>query len=147
MKGNDGSYKLDFEELNHNIIMLLIDPDTGNIVEANRAAVNYYGYTKDKLLSMKIQDINTIDDCMTKEAMRRAKTEKVNYFMFVHRLGNNELREVEVNSFPIETDTGKLLFSIIHDVSDKAEQKLMFDTLFHDSPYGVAILNKINCFS
>lgn len=142
MKGNEGNYKLDFEELNHNIIMLLIDPDTGNIVEANQAAVNYYGYSKDRLLSMKIQEINTLDDSMTKEAMKRAKTEKVNYFMFVHRLANNELREVEVNSFPIETDNGKLLFSIIHDVSDKTEQKLMFDTLFLDSPYGVAIMDK-----
>lgn len=142
MNRNEGSYKLDFEELNHNIIMLLIEPDTGNIVEANQAAINYYGYSKDKLLSMQIQEINVLGESLTKEEMTRAKTEKVNYFLFVHRLANNELREVEVNSFPIETENGKLLFSIIHDISDKAEQKLMFDALFFDSPYGVAILDK-----
>lgn len=142
MKRNDGSYRLEFQELNQNTIMLLIEPNTGDIVEANQAAINFYGYTRDVLMTMKIQDINILKKEEIREKMNHVKEEKANHFHFVHRLSNNELREVEVNSFPIENEKGKLLFSIVHDISDKAEQKLMFDSLLSDSPYGVAILDR-----
>ncbi len=136
----DYIYNMLFE--NHNSMMLIIEPTTGNIVEANQTAIDYYGYTNDELLSMRIQDINILNEEQVKKEMKRAQSERRSYFQFVHRLANDEKREVEVHSFPIKTKKGKLLFSIIYDISDKLKQKLMFDTLFFDSPYGVAILDK-----
>lgn len=136
----DYTYRMLFE--NHKSIMMLIDPDSGNIVEANRAAISYYGYTKDKLLTMKIHDINILTENEITEEMKCAAEEEKNYFRFVHRLANNEQREVEVQSFPVETLNGKLLLSTIDDVSEKVQQKLMYDKLFFDSPYGVVILDK-----
>ena len=40
--------------------MLLIEPLTGKIIEANTAASYFYGYSKEELLNMGIQDINTV---------------------------------------------------------------------------------------
>ena len=37
---------------------LLIDPETGSIVDANPAAQDFYGYSLDEFRSMRIQDIN-----------------------------------------------------------------------------------------
>ncbi len=51
----------------HDKAMLLIDPSTGKIVEANEAAVKYYGYSIDELLNKKIQDINILDEKQVKE--------------------------------------------------------------------------------
>jgi diguanylate cyclase (GGDEF)-like protein/PAS domain S-box-containing protein len=132
-------YHLLFE--NSNSIMLLINPDTGDILDANRVAASYYGYTKDALLSMRIHDINILSQDQINEEMSLAKAEKRSYFDFVHRLASGECREVEVHSAPICTESGKLLFSIIHDASDKRYQKLMYDTLFFYSPYAVAVLD------
>ena len=42
--------------------MLLIDPISGDIIDANPAAANFYGYTLDELVKMKISDINVSDD-------------------------------------------------------------------------------------
>lgn len=126
----------------HKSVMMLIEPATGNIVEVNQAAIQYYGYTKDELLAMQIQDINILNEEQVKEEMSRAKTEKRNYFEFIHRLANGEMREVEVHSFPIEAWGRILLLSTIYDISEKLKQELMFDTLFFDSPYAVAILDK-----
>jgi diguanylate cyclase (GGDEF)-like protein/PAS domain S-box-containing protein len=125
-----------------NRAMMLIDPITGNIVDANKAAVKYYGYKKDILLNLRIQNINTLSENEIEEEMILAKDEKRDYFQFIHKLANNEKRQVEVHSFPIEVGKRKLLFSIIHDISDKLKQKLKHDTLFFDSPFGVAILDK-----
>nr|WP_312576218.1 EAL domain-containing protein [Sedimentibacter sp.] len=139
---NEGDYiyRMLFE--NHNSVMLVIDPATGDIVEVNKAAIKYYGYTRETLLSMKIQDINTLSEIQLKKEMNFAQKEKRNYFKFIHRLANNELRDVEVHSFPVETYNGKLLFSIVYDITDKLKQELMFDKLFFASPYAVAMLDK-----
>lgn len=133
-------YKKMFEQ--HKSIMLLIDPINGGILKANEAAINYYGYPREELLTMKIQDINTYTDIETNEEMNLAKSENRNYFRFTHQLANNESREVEVHSFPVEIDNRSLLYSIIHDVSNKVEQGLMLESLYLNSPYGVAILDQ-----
>ena len=126
----------------HKSIMLLIDPISGDILDANKAAINYYGYSKEELLTMKIHDINIYTDIETKEEMTLARSGDRNYFQFIHRLANNEHREVEVHSFPVIIDNRSLLYSIIHDVSHKVGQRLMLESLFLNSPYGVAILDK-----
>ena len=44
----------------HNAVMLLIEPETGTILDANPSALAFYGYSRDELLSMKIQDVNVL---------------------------------------------------------------------------------------
>ncbi|HHV97967.1 MAG TPA: EAL domain-containing protein [Clostridiaceae bacterium] len=127
---------------NHRTAMLLIDPNTGRIMEANQAAVNYYGYTKDELLNMNIKNINTFSQEQIDQELDKTKSGERNYFEFIHRLANGEEREVEVYTFPVTIDEKVLLFSIINDVSDKHYTELMFNTLFLNSPYAVVILNK-----
>ncbi|KAB3535765.1 PAS domain S-box protein [Alkaliphilus pronyensis] len=140
LKQRQENYQLLFE--NHKSMMLLVNPSTGKIIDANKSAVDYYGYSKNQLLSMRVHDINALDEEEVSRELSLAKLEKRNYFQFTHRIASNQLKDVEVHSFPVEIGNEKLLFSIIHDVSDKTHQKLMFDTLFFDSPYAVAILDK-----
>ena len=44
----------------HNAVKLLLDPATGCILDANEAAVAFYGWPKEQLLRMRITDINTL---------------------------------------------------------------------------------------
>ena len=55
--------------------MLIIDSDTGEIKDGNRAACNFYGYTRDKLLKLKITDINTLSQEEVFEEMNKARKE------------------------------------------------------------------------
>ena len=43
---------------NNYSVSLIIDPDTGRILDANDAAIQYYGYSRDQFLSMGIYDLN-----------------------------------------------------------------------------------------
>jgi len=105
----------------HNSIMLLIEPESGAIIDANDAAALFYGYPQAQLRTMKIQEINTLGPDEVGDERRRAKAEKRNYFIFPHRLANGELRTVEVYSAPVRDKLGRtLLLSIIHDISGKA---------------------------
>lgn len=108
-------------------VMLLIEPVSGEIVDANQSADAYYGYGAGKLKGRLISDLNTMPPDKIAAARHRAATNEQNYFHFQHRLANGENREVEVYSTPIASSDGSpLLFSIVHDITDRvlAEQQL-----------------------
>lgn len=98
-------------------IMLLIDPQSGAIVDANPSACTYYGYSKEALMQMSISDINTLSDEEVREEMRRAASDDRTQFNFRHRLSNGDIRDVEVFSGPISVSGKTLLCSIVHDIS------------------------------
>jgi PAS domain S-box-containing protein len=105
-------------------VKLLVDPDTGRIVEANPAACAFYGYAPEVLCGLSIWDINVLGPEKTREEMRAAKEEGRRFFRFIHRLADGALREVEVYSGPVAFAGRTLLFSIVHDVTERvrAEQ-------------------------
>ncbi|MFO7766064.1 MAG: PAS domain S-box protein [Pelovirga sp.] len=103
----------------HNAVILLIDPASGEIVDANNAAASYYGYSYEQLLDRKIQQINTLSLPETEQEIRRAERERRSYFVFRHRLADGDIRPVEVYSSPLVIDGRRLLLSIIHDVSGR----------------------------
>lgn len=110
----------------HHVIMLLIRPGDGQIIKANRAASEFYGYSTAQLESMSVFKINALSREATAKEMALAKEENRNYFIFPHRLSNNELRTVEVSSIPTIYNGEILLYSIIRDISEfkKAQQGL-----------------------
>jgi PAS domain S-box-containing protein len=104
---------------NNHAIQLVIDPDSGNIVDANPAACRYYGYDMGSFSALKITDINTLSDDHVYEDLARAGAEEGDHFYFSHRLANGEIRPVEVYSGPITLMGKRLLYSIVHDISDR----------------------------
>jgi PAS domain S-box-containing protein len=104
---------------NHSAIMLLIDPDTGNIVDANEAAANYYGWSRNELKQMKIQQINTLPSEHVLDRMKEIKMQKQAHFEFRHQLKDESIRDVEVFSSKIEIGGKVYLHSINHDVTER----------------------------
>jgi PAS domain S-box-containing protein len=107
-------------------VELLVDPKNGRIVDFNKAAIQYYGYSAAELKSMNMADINILSREKIICEMHNAEIEKRNYFSFKHRLASGEIRDVEVYSGPIELEGQRLLYSVIHDVTawKTAEAKL-----------------------
>ncbi len=106
---------------NNHAVMLLIDPNTGHIVDANPAACAYYGHSQDELTALNISDINMLSEAEVYEEMQRARREDRRHFLFRHRLANGEVRDVEVYSGPIHMGGQPLLYSIIHDVTERKQ--------------------------
>ncbi len=124
LKESEEHFRLMFER--HHAIMLIVEPESGLILDANRAAANFYGYSLDDLRSMSIQQINALPPEEHAAERKRAVAEERNYFIFPHRLANGEIRTVEVHSSPMITQGKTLLFSIIHDITarKKTEETL-----------------------
>ena len=109
-------------------IMLIIELETGKIVNANREACNFYGYSYNELIEMKINQINTLSDEQIKQKLNNAKMHIQNRFIFKHKLKTGELKEVEVNSSKIILQNKEFLLSIILDITER--RKLQED--FHE---------------
>jgi len=109
----------------HHAVMLLIDPASGAIIDANSAASSFYGFSHDELCASHIQEINDLSQEEVAVEMALAAAEERNFFVFPHRLANGQRRWVEVYSTPVEVRGRTLLYSIIHDVTLKeiAEQE------------------------
>ncbi|MBF0344525.1 MAG: PAS domain S-box protein [Nitrospirae bacterium] len=105
----------------HSAIMCLIDPDTGNIVDANYSAEKYYGYPLEKLINMKATDIIVLPNEQTIEVIGQAAKGKKDHFIFKHRLANGVIRDMEIYSTPINVNNRVLLFSIMHDVTERIQ--------------------------
>jgi diguanylate cyclase (GGDEF)-like protein/PAS domain S-box-containing protein len=127
--------------------MLLIEPKTGEIIDANEAAASYYGYDRTKLVEMKIGNINILPPILIAEAMEKALKEKRKYFVFSHRISSGEIRDVEVHSTPIESSGRELLFTIVHDITDRkrAEANIQITaSVFNSSQEAIIISDADN---
>jgi diguanylate cyclase (GGDEF)-like protein/PAS domain S-box-containing protein len=110
-------YRQMFE--NNRAIKLLIHPQSGAIVDANMAACDYYGWSREQLRRMHIGEINVNPPDRVREDLSRASSGDRSYFQFRHRRANGEICDVEVHSGPIEVGRSTLLFSIVHDVTER----------------------------
>jgi PAS domain S-box-containing protein len=115
--GGEDRYRQMFEK--NRTVQLLIDPTTGLIVDANPAAVEFYGYELTTLKGMKISDINLASEEQLASGIRKAVSEQSPMFLVRHRLASGELRDVEVRSSPVTLGSQQLLHSIIQDVTEK----------------------------
>ena len=119
LRESEERYRAMFEK--NRAIKMVIDPVTAEIVDANPAAWQFYGYSRDELLALKITDINAGPAAEVRAEMARTAGEQVTDFVFRHRLASGEVRDVEVNSGPFETGGRTLLFSILHDITERKQ--------------------------
>lgn len=102
---------------NDHAVMLMIDPESLYIVDANNAACKYYGWSSEEITRKKISHLNTLSEEKIRTELDKASNELQNHFFVKHRLANDEIRDVEVYAIPIKTEENTLICSIVHDIS------------------------------
>ncbi len=116
IKESEGRYRSLFQ--NNGAVIMVIDPDTGDIFDANPAACSYYRYTREDMLSLNISDVNILPKEQILEELGQARSKDLNHFFFTHRLSSGELRDVEKYSYPILMNGKIFLYMIISDITD-----------------------------
>jgi PAS domain S-box-containing protein len=152
LKESEERYRSLFED--NQMAMFLIEPDTGKIVEANSAACSFYGYTKKELTELKMTDINILPDEELKKLVDEIISKTQGRFFFTHRLANGEIRNVESFAGPIVVNGKHLLYSIVHDITERVQAEKAFwgsqeryRLLIESMNDGFAILDEKDLFS
>lgn len=129
---------------NHAAATLLIDPKSGAILDANPSAVRFYGWSREELQRKRIQDVNVLCSEAVRREMEKAASRERTFFKFRHRRADGSVRDVEVFSSRVETGEEPVLYSIVHDVTERLdferslrETEKKFTMLVENAPVGI----------
>ena len=143
LRNSENRFKKLFE--GHSSIMLIID-DKGNIIDANPAAVEFYGWPSETLRRMHIDKLTT----KTPEAVRldllTFGQSNLNKFSSQHRRADGSIRDVEIVCNTIEIENNVVFYCIINDISERklAENQLQkLSTAVEQSPAVVVITDPL----
>jgi PAS domain S-box-containing protein/putative nucleotidyltransferase with HDIG domain len=111
----------------HSSVMLIVDLDTGSIIDANPAAEDFYGWSIEELCRMHIHDINTVSSEEVDKNLEKVRFGGRRRYLFQHRRADASLRDVEAFANVIEVGGKDLVYAIIHDITEQkvAEQKIL----------------------
>ena len=99
-------------------IKLIINPVSGAIVDANQAAVDFYGYDLNLLKTLHIYDLRVTPKKEVLDELSEVKNMEVSHLIKEHRLASGKIREVEIYSSPIQYCGNSLVLSSIHDITE-----------------------------
>lgn len=99
-------------------IMLLIDPDTAEIVDMNPKAESFYQYSTNEFRKKRVFDLNILPENEVRENMKQAKSGNQNYFKLKHRIKSGFVKNILVISEPVVVHNKEYLHSIIIDQSN-----------------------------
>lgn len=127
---------------NHSAVKLLLNQHTQIIINANQAAIRFYGYNKKQLIGMRFSDLNTFPETNLSVYFEQIITNQNNHFEISQRLSNQQIRDVEVFASPVKFRGQQLIHAIVHDVSERksAERRIkLLSRSIEQSPVCVMI--------
>ena len=105
-------------------IILFVDHATGRLVEANSTACESYGYSRDELLHLTINDLRLSDsEDLSRQQMDEAEAQGI-LFETIHRRKDGTTFIAEVNSVGAQIEGRDLLLSIVRDISERKQAAL-----------------------
>jgi|GEM_PF-2196755 len=119
LQEREETYRAMFE--NTAIVKLRTDPDTGAIIDANKAASSFYGWSQDRLRQMRVMDLNLWGPDRTTHEMNLVRQGQTTRFQARHRMASGQIRDVEVYSSPIRVRGKTFLHSIVIDVTERLQ--------------------------
>ncbi len=106
-------------------VMLLLNPDTGCVEEANPAASAFYGYTQAQWAGMRVANFSQLTAEQHAGLLDRLAHGPVTY-RSRHRLSDGRVRDVEVALSPLSVQGAQRNFAIVRDITAqvRAEREL-----------------------
>lgn len=116
LRASEESYRNQF--YSNMVAMLLLDPASGRVVDANAAASRFYGYSHARLLEMMIWDLNVLPREKCLQIMASAGMNAGSSLNLQHRLADGSVRDILACRSPIRFGGAELLHVIIIDETE-----------------------------
>ncbi len=99
--------------------ILLLEPHTTQVVDANPAACGMYGYPHEEFVTMSILQIDALAAESVQAELQRALEGSRSSFNARHMLSNGHVRDVEVSIGPITVGGRQLLYLMVNDITER----------------------------
>ena len=119
LEESEARYRALFQ--NHRSTMLLVNPDSGEIIDANIEAEKFYGWPRSQLLGKALVSLSALPPEETAARIREALASKEASFLCRHRLASGAARDVDVAAGPFAYLGRTVLCLIVHDATARVE--------------------------
>lgn len=97
---------------------LVVDAHDGTLIDANTAAVEFYGWPRDALRDRNLADLDDSPGHEVLTRLSRARDDRATQFECRHRLRSGSIRDVRTFTLRLRRRQRSLLHMIVHDVTD-----------------------------
>jgi PAS domain S-box-containing protein len=117
LKRSEELYRTLYE--NNTAAMLLINPLTSTIIDANPTACAFYGWNKSEFHGKSLTEIVASPDDEKRGEIAFSMHGSSDHFFMRQRAANGNTREVEIYTSPVRLRHTHLMYAIVHDVTEK----------------------------
>lgn len=104
---------------NSNAIILVVDPESERVIDINKAAEDYYGYSTEEFQKLEIkQEMIGLVEAVKVEASEVLHDFK-NVYAQRHKLKNGDFRDVEILPAKVQIEDETIVYAIIQDVTQR----------------------------
>jgi PAS domain S-box-containing protein len=111
------------------VVQLLIDPQSGRVVDSNTAATEFYGFAPGELRRMTLWQLGTDEPEAARASLLRAFSQPGSVVATRHRLADGRVRDVEIHASPVARGDRPLVYSIVNDVTDQRQRERELETV------------------
>ena len=109
--------------LNNYMPVLLVNARNAKIIEANKSAVKYYGYTLKELKSYKIDILSPDSTTHILPKLQQVQASKDKSLFTQQRLQNGDIRDVEILMSPVKINNETLIYCVVLDITNKLKKE------------------------
>ena len=128
---------MQFEQ--NDAIQILADADNGRILDANAAAVTFYGWPRETMQSMLLLDLDSTSVAEWRTLAHAIVTGESRRVPLQHRVANGALRSVDTYGRRRTIDGRQVLHIFVRDASER----LRADRLMRESEEGLRLIRKL----
>jgi PAS domain S-box-containing protein len=126
----------------HSVKQLIVDPETLNVIDANSAACEFYGYYPDEFKKVNYRNISLTREETLQKNINDILKNKLNFFITKHKNADGFVVDVEIYTSVIKIKGKKIIHGMIFDITTKMRmQKLntILSRSVEQSPVSVVI--------
>jgi len=146
LRTSESKYRGFFE--NCQDAVMIVDPETSVILDANRAAETIYGYADQELREMLISRVTTDLDGARRAMTQVMESDGLMAIRCRHVRKNGDRFPVEINVTTVESDGRRLVVSFVRDISERvrAEMAMFVDqenyrNIFNGAGSGILVVS------
>ena len=127
----EDTYRSQFSD--NSAVMLLFELD-GQLIDANEAAVRFYGFKKDVLLRQNLYKLSLRTTAEVRDTLESVPTSGGGRFESQHRLADGTVRDVVVSNSPVRMGERHAMHSIVFDITDRKRAEAEIENLAFFDP-------------
>ncbi len=126
---------------NNQAIMLKVNPESLKILDANLAAIDFYGYRKEDLLQKTMYELSVLPHDKFDTIVKEKFSSESLKFEFKQLLADNTVRDVEAFSTPLLIDNELYRIATVVDITARKLSENEMKTIFNTAASGMRLID------